>query len=621
MLSINRNLLKINKINQVLQKFAISRTFNVLSKRERRLIFAIILIQILLGLLDLVGVMLFGLLAALSVSGLGEAQIGERVATVLSYMKLSDQTLQAQAVVIGLLAAGILTAKTLFSLYFTKRSLYFLARRSAVISSKLIMKLLGQSLLTIQSRSQHQTIYSLTNGVNTVTVNVLGSLITLISDISLLVILTTGLFFVDTLIAISALFIYGIVGLTLYYLMQVKVKKLGKKQSVLLVKSNEKINEVLNSYRELVVRNRRFYYANLIGNIRHQLSDAVAESAFLVNISKYVMEITVVVGGLTIAAIQFSTQTASYAIASLSIFLASSTRIAPAVLRIQQGTLSIKSNIGVAQPTLDLIEQLIGEEDLVKSNDEVNINHPGFINSAELVNVSFAYPNKSEDVIKNLDITIQPGSVTAIVGPSGAGKTTLIDLLIGVLIPKTGKVKISGVSPTDAVQTWPGAIAYVPQDIVITNGTIKENILLGFPENEKNNYFVEESLRIAHLYDFVMGLEQGVDSKVGDRGSKLSGGQRQRLGIARAMFTKPKILILDEATSSLDGESEANISQAILQMKGKTTVILIAHRLSTVRAADNLLYIDGGILKASGSFDEVRQKIPDFDRQAKLMGL
>ena len=617
----NLNIIKLKKYTADMENFALSRTLNVLSKREKRLIFAIIVIQVLLGILDLVGVMLFGLLATLSVSGLGGAQIGDRVSTVLNVLGISDQTLQTQAIIIGILAAGILTSKTLFSLYFTKRSLYFLARRSAVISSKLIIKLLGQSLLSVQSRSQHQTIYSLTNGVNTVTVNVLGSLVTLIADVSLLLILTAGLFFVDTLIAISALLIYGIVGSTLYYLMQIKVKKLGKKQSLLLVKSNEKINEVLNSYRELVVRNRRFYYADLIGVIRHQLADAVAESAFLVNISKYVMEITVIIGGLTIAAIQFSTKPASYAIAALSIFLASSTRIAPAVLRIQQGTLAIKSNLGVAEPTLNLIEELINEADLVKSDDEIDINYPGFINSAELINVSFSYPNKNEDVIKNLNIAIKAGSVTAIVGPSGAGKTTLIDLLIGVLTPKTGEIKISGVSPKDAIQIWQGAIAYVPQDIAITNGTIKENVLLGYPENEKNDSLVEESLRIAHLYDFVKGLDKGVNSKVGDRGSKLSGGQKQRLGIARAMFTKPKMLILDEATSSLDGESEAKISQAILQMKGKTTVILIAHRLSTVRAADTVLYIDEGFLKASGTFDEVRQKIPDFDRQAKLMGL
>jgi ABC-type multidrug transport system fused ATPase/permease subunit len=156
---------------------------------------------------------------------------------------------------------------------------------------------------------------------------------------------------------------------------------------------------------------------------------------------------------------------------------------------------------------------------------------------------------------------------------------------------------------------------------LITQGTIRENVAMGFPIGDFSDELVWQALSVAQLEDFARGLPQGLDSLVGDRGVKISGGQRQRLGIARAMFTKPKLLVLDEATSSLDGQTEADVSESISLMHGKVTVIMIAHRLSTVRSADKVIYMDSGMIKAIGTFAEVRSSVPDFDRQAQLMGL
>jgi ABC-type multidrug transport system fused ATPase/permease subunit len=161
----------------------------------------------------------------------------------------------------------------------------------------------------------------------------------------------------------------------------------------------------------------------------------------------------------------------------------------------------------------------------------------------------------------------------------------------------------------------------VPQDVTTINGTIRENIAMGYPEDLGSDNLIREALGVAHLLDFVLSLPDGFDTHVGDRGTRISGGQRQRLGIARAMFTCPQLLILDEATSALDGETESNISDAIQAMRGKVTVLMIAHRLSTVRNADVVVYMDSGAIVATGSFDEVRQKVTDFDRQARMMGL
>jgi ABC-type multidrug transport system fused ATPase/permease subunit len=168
---------------------------------------------------------------------------------------------------------------------------------------------------------------------------------------------------------------------------------------------------------------------------------------------------------------------------------------------------------------------------------------------------------------------------------------------------------------------FPGAVAYVPQDVSIIHGTIRENVALGFPATEATDGRVLAALRIAQLDKFVLELPEGLDTQVGPRGTKLSGGQRQRLGVARALFTRPLVLVMDESTSALDVQTELEVSRAINEIPYPVTKIIIAHRLSTVQNADQVVYIENGSVLASGKFNEIREKVPNFDIQAKLLGL
>jgi ABC-type multidrug transport system fused ATPase/permease subunit len=597
------------------------RAFVVLTNADKRKIVVISLLQILMGGLDLLGVIAIGMLGALSVSGLESSSPGDRVGRALEILHLQDLAFQTQALILGVGAVVILVGRTILSIIFTRRTLFFLSRRGAKVSADLISRLLAQPLLVVQSRTTQETIYAVTTGVVILMLQVLATAVVWFADLALLVVMMIGLLYVDPVTATATFLVFFLVGFFLFKFMHVRAGNLGSENSILSIKSNEKIFEVFASYRESVVRNRRDYYARNIGQLRYSLANTSAELGFLPYVSKYVIESTVVIGAVLLGATQFIFQDASHAIATLAIFLAAGTRIAPAVLRLQQGTVTIKSGLGAASPTLDLIDAL-GNSPLTENvDDRVDIVHEGFIPEVQISEVSLTYPNKLTPAIAEVSLNIPVGTSIAFVGPSGAGKTTMIDVLLGVLNPDSGSVLISGLPPLFAVAKWPGAVSYVPQDVVIATGTIRENIAFGYPVEEATEELIMSALKVAQLDQFVSELPDGVDTQVGERGARISGGQRQRLGIARAMFTRPQLLVLDEATSSLDGETEATISDAIHALRGSTTVVLIAHRLSTVRNVDKVVYLADGKMLAAGTFTEVRNAVPDFDIQAKIMGL
>lgn len=597
------------------------KSLTLLSKRDRKVLVASAAIQIFLSFLDVAGIALIGILGALSVNGVQSRAPGNRVSRALELLHIDSLAFQAQAATLAILASTLLLSRTLLSMYFSRRAMFFLSRRGAKISLDLLSRLLNQSILDINSRTTQSTIYALTSGVSSLTLTIIGGSINLVADMALLTVMSIGLFVVDPILATCTFLLFGFILLILYKRLHLRVRRLGEAEANLSIESNNKIAEILSSYRENVARGRRSHYAKLIGSYRIQLAGTQAELSFLPNVSKYVVELAIVLGALLISAVQFQSQDATHAVGTLSVFLAAGTRIAPAVLRIQQAALTFKSASGSLRPTLDLIDSLRDVRPIDNESTDLDDIHLGFEPNISMKDVSFKYPGASDFALKNISLEVREGETIAIVGSSGAGKTTLVDIILGILTPTAGSVCVSNKDPLVAISEWPGAISYVPQDVFITNGSVLGNVVMGFDSKSAKLENVEVALRLAHLDTHINNLPSGIGSNVGERGTSLSGGQRQRLGIARALYTKPKLLVLDEATSALDGQTEADISNSIQGLRGEVTLVVIAHRLSTIRSADRIYYLENGKLAAVGTFDEVRAQITNFDQQAKLMGL
>jgi ABC-type multidrug transport system fused ATPase/permease subunit len=302
-------------------------------------------------------------------------------------------------------------------------------------------------------------------------------------------------------------------------------------------------------------------------------------------------------------------------------FLTAGARIAPAILRVQQGSLMIRNSLGTSQLTLKLFESLKDTIELPEDTESVDFTHQGFSGAATVSELGLKLGEHGDSILRNINLSFEANKIYAIVGPSGAGKTSLIDVFLGIIEPTTGLIEISSHTPIETFQKWPGAVSYVPQEIAIINGSLRSNILLGYNEDSVGKDDLDMALETSGLKVVIENLASGLDTLLGNGGIQLSGGERQRLGIARALVTKPKLLILDEATSALDAQGEAAISEALKNLKGSITIILIAHRLTTVREADSVIYLNKGKIIATGTFDQVRNSVSDFDAQADLMGL
>ena len=617
-------------------RVAISRSLRLMPRRDKRLLGLAIGLQMATSVIDLVGVVLLGLVGALSVSVLQSAPIPGPVEAAASAVGLEGLTGQQLVFAFGAAAAALLLFKSFVSSYMVRRVLRFLANRQALLSARLTAALLARPITELQSRSSQSTAYAILTGSGAATVGLLGHLVVFCTEAALLVVLAVALLLVDPWAAVGSVVFFALVAGIIQRLLGSWAGSMAQQIAAVDIASLGAVQEALAVYREIVVSNRRSLYVETIEKLRWDAATASADQAFVSQIPKYVFESAMVVGGFVLAGSLFLTGDAVRAVGILALFVAAASRVMPSLLRLQSATLGMRGSAGAAEPTFELagalgVDYRHGGEDpvpVVPPSEvatqlfaRVRNEHGDWRPDLHVDHVTFAYPAGQFPAVKDVTLTVPSGTSVALVGRSGSGKSTLVDIILGVLQPQAGAVDLGGLSPACAIAEHAGAMSYVPQQVVMSNSSVKANVALGLPEAFVSDEDVWEALRQANMADVVRGLPEGLQSRVGEGGVRLSGGQRQRLGLARALLTKPRLLVLDEATSALDAETEESITQMLAALQGDVTMVVVAHRLSTVRTVDQVVYLEEGVVVASGTFAEVRLAVPSLERQAQLMGL
>jgi ABC-type multidrug transport system fused ATPase/permease subunit len=610
----------ITRIRKINSRFQHLRIFLPKIGRVRTLL--LVVIQLFLSVLDLLAVALIGIVGALSITGIQSQPPTGRIKQVLDLASLGEFTFQSQVAILGGSAAILFISKTLLNIWISRRVLNYLSFQSALMSSQLIKRLMKQEPSFVQSYGRQSLSFSVGDGVNSLCLGVLGTFILLISDGLLLLVMFAGLMFVNPLVAIVTVSFFSAIAVVMHRYLGVLIQSLGMKSNEVSVSANEKIIEAIDLYKTLFVMNGRSNYAEAISEKRFEVGRLVSRMTFIPSISKYVLESSFILGAVLICAIQFLMTNAANAFSVLSVFMAAGSRIAPAILRIQQGSLTIKNQIGYANQTITLIERLnfLDGSQVPNFNEMESIPNEAEENIISFEAVNFKFQDSTTQLLSDVTFSIKNGKNLAITGASGVGKSTLAELILGLLSPTSGKILVNGINPRSMISSNPGFLAYVPQDVVIIKGTIAQNVSLEL-QNESNLEKIWLALERAKLDDFVRNLPHGLDTPVLELGLNLSGGQKQRIGIARALYQEPKVLVLDEATSSLDGETELAISKSLDSLKGEVTLVVIAHRLSTVRSADTVIFLENGRIADMGTFEEIRNRNSNFQNQALLMGL
>lgn len=607
---------------------AIRAALDLLNRRDRRVLALIVAVQFFLALLDLVAVVLIGLVAALSAASVSGV-IPPQVKSAIDALGLEDSPVLTVALVMAVIAGLLFITKSILSFIVMRRAYRFLANRQAVVSGTLASLLFSRSILQTQKRSSQETSYALVQGATAATLGVLGSAVAAVSELVLVVVLFIAVLIIDPVVAVFAVGFFLVVSIALHRLLTNWVARIGRGFSESDIASVTAVQESLRTYREITVTHRRGFFVQRFQDLRRRSASFQADLQISQQITKYVFEVALIIGAALLAYSQFLTKGLVEAVAVIAVFLAATSRVTPALLRLQSALLTIRSSTGVATQTFSLAEELVssrfvigGHLDVLDTSRAQSAGYSAdFVPALVVDNVTFTYPDAPTPAMEMASLSVSAGAALAIVGPTGAGKSTLVDLILGILQPDAGHVLISGCSPSEAVSRWPGAIAYVPQDIAVIAGAVRANVAIGFPSELIDDDAVWHALESAQLADFFRHEREGLDTLVGEHGVRLSGGQRQRLGVARALYSKPKFLVLDEATSALDAETEVAVTQALQSLGTDVTRIVIAHRLATVRDCDQVAYIHDGRLQCVGEFEEVRAAVPNFDRQAQLLGL
>jgi len=596
-------------------------SWSLLNKHEKSFFLLRILIRLALNGLDIVAVGLMGILGAITASGISGQNIEILGFSLPAPNAANVITLLASVAVLFILKGGL-------AIVFARWTAIFLAGIEIKNSAKVTRYLFSGSLTRLKKYSRAEIAFLVETSVNATFSGVLGAMTTFFIESTLFVSIFVMFLIVDWFAALAIAAYFALLIFLLQLTTARRFLQSGRNLRKGSIETGGSILEMVDAFREIAVLSKQdFFLARYIEGRKLSARTGVTVQ-ILKSLPRYIAEAGLIVGALSFVVWQLSRGSLGEGLLALGIFLGGSFRMMGAILPLQALWNELRISQAWVQTAQEILITLRDDPELLDSSIFSETKVSGHVSASEefrgpidavLDSVYFTHRDQERRTINCVSLSVPAGSYVALVGPSGAGKTTLIDLLLGLYDPDSGSVRVGGLHPRELREQHPGLISYVPQRPGLVSGSIANNVALGVPKDEIDEARVREALQKAQLGDFVESLPQGIHSSLGAHSDSLSGGQVQRLGFARALYTRPRLIILDEATSALDAATEASVAASIKNVGGETTVIVIAHRLSTIQDADQVHVLVDGQIVSSGTFTQVRKNVPMVEEYVKLM--
>jgi ABC-type multidrug transport system fused ATPase/permease subunit len=582
-----------------------TRSFNLLNKQDKFKYKILIFAQACTSLLDLFGIILLYIFTSIITMNSISSTKPSLISTLDRDLIKAFPNTQALYAFLGIMIATFFILKSIFSLQMIRKIFLFLALSANKLVNNLISEFFKRSLPFALVNNSQETIYSLNTGVNSAVTDILGNFSIVFSEFGLLAILLTFLFLYNPYISILVLVYF----LCILIFIQKKISKIvvisGRKRADADIKIAQQIQETIQTFREIYVVQKFDYFVGKINETRFGATKFIVDSQWAVNFPKYFLESTVVFATAMIGFLEFGVSKSSGALTIMTIFMATTSRILPSILRIQGAVNGIKASSGAAKYTFDLIERLnltrnvtisksVAQLKSGSSGQSLNHEFKGYISFDR---VNFSHSASGPVILKDVSFQVIPGTSLGIIGESGSGKSTILDLMLGIIAPTSGSIRINDVEPKSTIESWPGCIGYVPQNVSILSGTLRENILLSESNDTSDDASILEILGQCELMPWYTNLPFGLNTLLLENGSNLSGGQRQRIGLARALFSNPKLLILDEVTSALDADTEEKILLLLNSLPNEITKVIVSHRLSALQVVNQVITLENGLVK------------------------
>ncbi|WP_243224844.1 ABC transporter ATP-binding protein [Microbacterium sp. CIAB417] len=574
------------------------------SARTFLIVYAVV--SSVLAVVDVVALMLLALTLAASVSG-QEIQLPV-IGTIAA----------DQVVWLILILAIIVIAKSAANVWLQWIATRRFATYEWTIGQELFSAYIRSSWTDRMSRNSAQIVQMSDTGI----ANVIAGFLLPVTTLPGLLVTSVGVVGVivvaQPITALVTIIYLGAIAAIQYWVLSGKTRQAARVARDSTLRVAALISGMVASLKEITLRDKADEVSQVVGVHRRRTAQARANNGFLSAVPRFVFDAAIIGGFVIVGGAAFAVGGIDTAISAIALFGIAGFRLVPSLTGFQSvltRTLTSKPYVDAVIADVEASKKFLADQEVLGKQPL-----PGSPELLELRDVSFTFPGSDTPAVRDVELRIPMGTTVGIAGVSGAGKSTLVDLLLGLLTPTQGSIRIDGLPLDDVLKAWRTHVGYVPQEVTLFDGTIAQNIALTWGD-DMDLARVEDAARRAQLWNVITERADGLQTRVGERGLTLSGGQRQRLGIARALYSDPLILVLDEATSALDTKTEADVAAAIRDLRGDVTIIAVAHRLSTIRDSDQILFMQEGTVAAKGTFDEVVQKSPAFAHQARLAGL